>query len=435
MKVLVFFLASIFTLSSLAQVNPAPGAEQEKSILLIGGTAHLGNGEIVEQAAVGFANGKLTIVADSRLIRIDRSAYDEIIDVSGKHIYPGFIALGNSLGLVEIGAVRATHDEGEVGNFKPHVRSAIAYNTDSRVIPTIRNNGILMVQSTPQWGTISGSSSVMHLDAWNWEDALVVEDDAIHLNWPTLISTGNWWEEQHEPRKTEQYETRVAEIRDFFTQARAYSQSEGAEMNLLFEAMRPVFEDKKKVFIQCYTAKEITQVIHFAQEFELDLVLMNAAQVYQVLDLVKQYDIPVVIDKVQKLPDYTHSDYDQPFKTPRLLEEAGITWAITVGAGWDSFWNLRTLPRQAGQAVAWGLDPEAAVASISGDVAEILGIDSYTGTLEAEKDATLFISEGDVLDNLTADVTKAWIQGREVDLDDKQKQLARKYEAKYGLDR
>ncbi len=57
----------------------------------------------------------------------------------------------------------------------------------------MRPNGVLIAQVAPRGGLISGSSSVMQLDAWNWEDALVKADEGIHLNWPNPYSRGRWW--------------------------------------------------------------------------------------------------------------------------------------------------------------------------------------------------------------------------------------------------
>lgn len=437
MKALIHITILLLGAISLsAQSMDSPGRESGKSMLLLGGTAHIGNGEVIEQAAIGVKDGKFTVVADSRLIRINRAEYDEIIEIPDQHVYPGFIAQGTNMGLREIGAVRATQDDWEVGAYKPHVRSAIAFNTDSRVIPTNVSNGILMAQVTPMGGWIQGTSSVMHLDGWNWEDALIKEDDAIHVNWPRLMTRNVWWPTPGPIEKNKNYEEQYRELHNFFSEAQAYGSVESHDTeNRRFEAMRGVFPKDgaapaQKVFITCEGAKDITEAIRFGKEFGLDLVIVGARDAWMVTDILVENEVPVILNQVNRLPARDHSAYDQPYRTPSALQKAGVKFGITINS-WDAFWNYRTLPYQAGQAVAFGLDREDAVASITGNLAEILGIGESTGTLTAEKDATFFISSGDMLDVMTSNPTRAWIQGREVNLDDKQKALYRKFKEKY----
>ena len=179
------FLFAILALAgaALAQPNLTPGAPQTESILVVGGTAHLGTGEALDNAAIGFEDGIINFVGTAR--EVDRKRYNRVVDVSGMHVYPGFIAPNSTLGLMEVAAVRASRDYQEVGTFKPNVRSIIAYNAASDITPTVRTNGVLMGQITPRGGVIGGSSSVVQFDAWNWEDAVVRADDGIHLYWPS----------------------------------------------------------------------------------------------------------------------------------------------------------------------------------------------------------------------------------------------------------
>ena len=161
MRVTLFFLLLPFL---LAAQPPAPAPPQPGPILIVGATAHLGNGQVLPNSAVAFEKGKITLVADATTIRIDRNRFSKIFDASGKHVYPGFIAPDTRLGLVEIDAVRATQDFAEVGAVNPNARALIAYNTDSELIPTVRANGVLLAQIVPTGGLVSGSSSVVQLD-------------------------------------------------------------------------------------------------------------------------------------------------------------------------------------------------------------------------------------------------------------------------------
>ena len=180
------FLLTIVNIT--AQQTPA--SKQAEPISIEGATAHLGNGEVIENSLVMFREGEIIFVGSSKtkIARIGR-----IIKANGKHIYPGFIAANSTLGLVEVDAVKASSDVRETGIMNPHIRSIIAYNAESKVVESMRPNGVLMAQITPRGGTISGTSSVVQLDAWNWEDASLRNDDAIHMNWPSSFTSGRWW--------------------------------------------------------------------------------------------------------------------------------------------------------------------------------------------------------------------------------------------------
>ena len=153
-KNIVLGISLLITSGSFAQ-NPAPADTATKRILLLGGVAHIGNGTVIEQSAIGIAQGKITFIMDGKGFKPARTAFDTIIDIYGTHVYPGLIAMNTQLGINEIEAVRATHDYDEVGNVNPSSRAIIAYNTDSKVMPTVRSNGVMLAQVVPVGGLIS----------------------------------------------------------------------------------------------------------------------------------------------------------------------------------------------------------------------------------------------------------------------------------------
>lgn len=419
---------------AMAQV-PTPGEQTHARILLLNGRAHIGNGEVIEKSAVAITNGKITLVRSVLLVDVKEKDYDTIIDVSGQDIYPGFIAPNSTLGLQEIGAVRASRDQQEVGTFNPHIRSIIAYNTDSRIIPTIRTNGVLVGQICPRGGIVSGTSSVVHFDAWNWEDAIYKEDDAIHLNWPGMFRKSGWWTGHPSVKKNDKYHEQVKAIHDFFARAKAYSnQKESTEKDLRLEAMRTVISGKKKVFVHADFVKEINDVILFKRTFDLEgLVLIGGYDSPFVLKDLKDHNISVVLRRVHALPRNDEDDVDLPYKLPKLLSDAGILFCFNNAGDMEQM-GTRNLPFYAGTAVAYGLEYEKAVAALTGNAAKILGIDDKIGTLEKGKDATLFVSKGDALDMRTNQLTLALVQGRFMRLTNHQEELYLKYKAKYGLE-
>jgi imidazolonepropionase-like amidohydrolase len=408
--------------------NPNPAPAQSGSVLIWGATAHLGNGQVINNSAIAFEKGKLTLVADATLVRIDRSKYNTVYDAAGKHVYPGFIAPVTNLGLSEIEAARATNDYADIGTYNPNLRALVAYNTDSDVIPTVRSNGVLLAQIAPQGGTISGTSSVVQLDAWNWEDAAYQADGGIHLNWPPLRSFSGWGSDNPGMRKNEQYEKDVAALRRFFEEAQAYSKQAAPEVkNQLFESMRPLFAGKATLFIHVDNARAIQESVLFAENFGLTKTVVGASEAWLVADFLKLHNVPVVLGRTQSLPSREDEAVDQAFTNAVKLHEKGVLFAFSIGG----FWQQRNLPFQAGQAVGFGLPKEAALSALTLNTAKILGVDSRCGSLETGKDATLFISEGDALDMRGCKVTAAFIQGRNINLDNKHKQLYQRFEQKY----
>ncbi len=413
------------SLCLMAQQTPAP--PQKQAIMITGATAHLGNGQKIENSIITFEDGKITAVGDSRSNQPAPGKNYRIIDATGKDVYPGFIAPTTTLGLSEIDAVRSTNDFREVGRINPNVRSLVAYNTDSKVTPTVRSNGILMIQVTPQGGWFSGQSSVVQLDAWNWEDAVVKADDGVHLNWPRYFSRSGWWAEPGTISKNKNYSKQVQQIEAFLLEAQAYLKGESKNQNLKFEAMRGIFAGDRKLYLHSNGLKELTNAIDLFDRMGITPVLVGGRDAWRIADVLKEKNIPVILRQVQSLPGREDADIDQPFKNAHLLHEAGVDFCFSMRGGWEQ----RNLNFQAGQAVAFGLDKEIAVAALSGNTARILGIGDQTGTLEAGKAATLFISAGDALDMRTCKVEMAFIDGREIDVDNKQKALARKFRKKY----
>lgn len=427
-------LLLVFTLPVLAIAQqPIPAKKQSKSILLMNGICHVGNGTVIENSVVGFKDGKITLVGDATVIRIDKSAWDTTINCAGKHIYPGLIAPNSTLGLTEIEAVRATSDFNEVGYINPHVRTQSAYNTDSRITPTVRTNGVLIAQVTPRGGRISGTSSIMNLDGWNWEDATLKADDGVHLNWPAYYSR-NWSENGPTPyEKNKQYAERRAELEKFFAEARAYClASTPSEKNLRFEAMRGIFNGTQNLYIHADAVKDISEAISFSKKFSISkMVIVGGSDSYKCTELLKQNNISVMLARVHSLPSSDEDDVNQPYKTAKMLQDAGILFCFENSGDMEAA-HARNIPFLAGTAVAWGLNKEAAISALTLNAAKILGISDQVGTIEEKKDATLIVSEGDIMDMKTNKVTWAFIQGKKIQLTNEQQELYQRYEDKYS---
>lgn len=401
-------------------------AQAQKPTLFMGATAHLGNGTKIENSAISMLNGKIEMVADAAIIRIDPSAFDTIYRVHGKHLYPAFIVPNTTLGITEIDAVRASHDYNETGGMNPNVRSLIAYNTDSKIAKTVRSNGVLIAQVTPRGGTISGQSSVMHLDGWNWEDAALKTDDGIHLNWPSSYYQSGWWAEPGTTKENKHYNESIARIKGLFKKANAYEKSSSL-MDLKMESMKGLFNGNKTLYIHANNAHDMLDAISFTKEFDIKkMVIVGAEDALKITDDLKENNISLILNRVHRLPSKVGSPVDEPFTQAAKLQEAGILFCLSYEGEMEAM-GARNLPFSAGTAVAHGLNYEKAISSITLNAAQILGISEYCGSIEKGKDATFFISSGDALDMRTNNVEKAYIKGIEVDLNNHQKELFNKY--------
>ena len=430
---LLFILTGLMSGTSFSQQTPAP--EQTRSVLILGGTAHLGTGDAIEDAAIGFRDGKIDFVG--RVFQADKSKYDETIDAKGKQIYPGFIVTNTTLGLQEIGAVRATQDQYEVGTFRPNVRAIIAFNTDSEITPTVRSNGVLMGQITPRSGVISGASGVVQFDGWNWEDASMKMVDGIHLNWPSTHHK-HAVDGKVNIRKRKTYTQQKHEIERYFGEARAYAEAHPepstSVMDVRHEAMRGIFDGSLALYCHASDVREITEAVHFKRKMGIKrLVIVGGYDAYLVGDILRENDVSVLLTSVHRLPRFTEDDIDLPYRLPKLLADEGVLFALQVDARMTEM-NTRNLPFYAGTARKYGLTEEQAIMALTRNPAKILGVDDVCGTIERGKDATLFISDGDALDVRTNRLIHAFIQGRTMDIDNRQKELYRKFQTKYGAE-
>ncbi|RBL88276.1 amidohydrolase family protein [Chitinophaga flava] len=429
MKKSIYLLAlAIGAQTAYAQETISPAGPQDKPVYLTNAVIHVGNGQVIENGTIAFAKGKITAVGAS----VPAAGDATVLDMKGQHVYPGIIAPETKLGLVEFESVRATIDAREVGEINPSIRSIISYNTDSKVINTLRSNGILLAQVTPEGGLISGTSSVVQLDAWNWEDAAYKTDNGVHFYMPRLVNigSGRGFRGPQSKDPVKEGMEQIEKVRMFFREAKAYQQeNKHTATNLRYEAMRKLFNREQKLFIHCELVREMLLAIDFAKEFNVDVVIVGGADSWQIADLLKQNNIAVVLTQPHSLPLMQDDDIDQPYKTAAQLQKAGVLYCLSN----EGFWQQRNLGFEAGTASTFGLSREEALSAVTLNAAKILGIDKITGTLETGKDANIAVSAGDMLDMKSSIITRAYIQGREINLDNKQHQLYEKYQKKYNI--
>lgn len=401
--------------------RPVPAVKQSQPIAITNATLHTATGSVLQNATIIFDKGKIVG------INANVPSNAKVINASGKHVYPGFILVNNSLGLVEIAATKATADIYESNSIVPEVRTMIAFNTDSHVIPTVRTNGVLLAQPVLAGGVFRGTSSIMNLDAWNWEDAVVAKDNVLHLSWPQVR---RFTDEKRNKDFAEMRARNLNEIKSLFVRAKSYQPNSGTK-DYKLEAIKPALTGDKTVFVDVTTSNDAIEMIKFAKDHQIKkVVLLGDAQLIGALDEIKKSGFPLIVTNPHSLPPNDSSSPRIQYEFAKMVADKGILHGLDYSARKD-FSDSRNLPFLAGTTAAYGLDKEKALQSITLNLAKMLGIDQNYGSLEVGKSATLFISEGDALDQLTNQVTHAFIDGRELDLSNHQKELYRRYKEKY----
>ena len=431
-KFLILFLV-LLNVKLFAQV-PEPVNDQNKPVLIYNAFIHIGDGNTIQNGFVSFDNGKITDVSSEDL-DLESGTYNNFlkINANGSHLYPGLILPNSKVGLEDISAVRATVDHTEVGELNSNIRSLIAFNTDSEVISTFRYNGILLSQVVPDGSFVTGNSSIMMMEGWNWEDAAYKIDDGMHVKWPRKTYPPSRWSGQTSFRDNPNYKSSVDMINKFLIDSRSYfnlNGDENKEVNLKLEAMVDVFNGKKKIYLHVGSREQIIESVQMFQKHGInDLVLVGANDALYAIDFILENDLPVLLNNLHRVPSRNHEDVDLPYKLPYLLQKEGVLVGLTASG---SLHSQRNLPFLAGTAAGYGLGKEEALKLITSNNAKILGIDNVTGTITVGKDANIIISKGDILDMKSSVIEYAFITGRKVNLDGKQQILYDRFKRKYS---
>lgn len=435
----IFFsivLSGLF-FTGVSQETVLPAQTQKGTMYVKNATIHVGNGTVINNGVIQITDGKIEKVGSDIVVPTGAKA----IDAKGKHVYPGIILPVSNLGLVEVSAVRASTDVREIGDMNPNVRSIVAYNTDSKVINTLRSQGILLANVVPQGSFLAGSSSVVQLDAWNFQDAAYKTDAGMHLYMPSLMARPNFGgfggggrfgpQQSNTTDPVKEGLNKIEELKTFFNEAKAYF-AEGThdKTNLKFEAVKGLFDKSQKFYVHGNTVRQMLIALDFVKQYNFDVVIVGGSDSWQIADLLKQHNVSVVLQQMHSLPTATDDDIDQPYKTAAALQKAGVLYSISDDDGSTRGKNILF---NAGTAATYGLSKEEALQAITLNAAKIMGVADKTGSIEVGKDANMVISEGDILDMKTSKVTAALIQGREIDLTDKHKLLNDRFNKKYDL--
>jgi imidazolonepropionase-like amidohydrolase len=425
-QIAVLILCLTAPLSICRAHDQIPGAPQNNPIAIVGATVHTVSGETNEESTILFDEGVIRAIGKD----VQMPENTKRIAATGLHVYPGMIDSFTDLGLREIGAVDVTIDSRESGEINPNVKSWVAVNPDSELIPVARANGILAAMVVPGGSGIRGQSAVLALDGWTAADMSIKSPAGLCVYWEAYEPR-----DSDEKQRAEQRESRLSELDDLLDRAQRYADARDADpqhtpSNLMLDSLLPVIRGELPMFAEANRGRAIESAVLYAARRGLKLVIVGGYDALQCADLLKTYDVPVIVTATYRLPRYRHDPYDASYTLPHRLQQAGVRFCICGDTGDAS--NSRNLPYHAANAVAYGLDESEAVRAVTLYPAQILGVADQIGSLAEGMPATLVITDGHLLESDTQ-VMQAFIGGRQVDLGSRHTQLYEKYKVKYGL--
>jgi imidazolonepropionase-like amidohydrolase len=417
-----------------ATPNILPAPRQQKPVLLSGGRVVTVSGPILEPGDVLLVEGRIAQVA----AKITAPAGAEVIDVRGRSVYPGLIAAHTQLGLMEIGSARATNDVAEIGPLNPNARTQTALNPDSEHLPVTRANGVLTALVVPadrpgagaRLNLIAGTSTLIRLDGWTWEDLTVRPAVAMHLHWPSMRLSSGASSVTAVATQQKNLDAQVRQIDEAFAAARAYALAKTAgqppaDTDLRWEAMLPVLRGEQRVFVHADELKQIRAALAFARRQKIAITLVGGLDAWRVADELKAANVPVIISGTERLPSRRDDDYEAAYANPARLHAAGVQFCI-AGLGMGDLGHERNLPIHAARAAAHGLPRDVALRSVTLSAAELLGVGAELGSIEPGKRATLIVTDGDPLE-IPTQVQLAFIDGGRIDLRSRHTMLYEKF--------
>ncbi len=319
-----FIIVSLFVTiySGLqAQDNVYPAGPQKGTLVIKNGTVYTATGNVIHNGAVVIKDGKITEVGTT----VSEEAGATIIDAKGKNVSRSYFTEYRPGAQRNWKWCQGSNDYFELGEYNPSVRSIVAYNTDSKIINTLRANGILLACVVPQGRLITGSSSVVQLDAWTWQDAIYKADNGLHINMPMLMRSPRRsfrTSDASDPVKAG-IQT-IEEVESFFLQAQAYfKQPKKRRAELEIRSVEAFIRQKQKLFVHADIARQILVAVDFSKKFNIDVVLVGGSDSYLFADLLRQNNIAVILNSLHSLPTMQDDDIDQPFKTPAILQKQG----------------------------------------------------------------------------------------------------------------
>lgn len=416
-------IANTLAMAAVACALVISPAFAQQITALTGATVHTVEGDPIEDGIVVIEGRDIKAVGAG--IEIPDGA--EVIDLSGSHVYPGFVHPLSALGLTEIGSVAGTVDNTEMGAINAAIRVEVAFNHDSALLPVNIAGGILTTHTVPSGGLIRGTSAVMNMEGWSWEDMTIKAPAGMHIDFPAGAASDS---DNDDLKKIESV---LDSARDWRKAMQAFEAGNAPRpaRNAQLEALVPLIEGEMPLFLYAGKEDEINAALDWAERQDIErVILVGGPDLQYVADRLAADNVPAILNGVYTMPTRRWEAYDMAYQAAAKLFEAGVKFAIGDGGGGFAATNARNLPFHAGSSAAFGLPKDAALKSVTLWPAEILGIADQLGSLSEGKRASLIVTSGDPLEPMTQ-IQRVWIDGEEYDLGrSKHRQLFERYKGR-----
>ena len=411
-----------------AETAAAPVSKQV-AVPVSGPTVAIVNGRVLTAAGPAIERGTV-VIRGGRIVAVgaDVTAPDgaAVIDAAGKIVTPGLIESNTNLGIVEISlsaegtADQSTTDPGVSAAFNV----ADAFNPFASTIAVTRVDGITRALVVPG-GTghlVQGQAAVFDLLG---EHAPASATRAPAAMMAVLGEAGAGLAGGSRASAILRLRELLQDAVDFNRNRAAWNTGQRrdyARGRLDLEALRPVVTGELPLAIYANRASDLLAALRLATEFKLELILVGAAEGWMVAGELAKAGVPVVLKPLTNIPSF--DALGATLENAARLQRAGVQVALS---SFDTH-RAHTLRQEVGNAIANGLDRDAALRAVTLTPARIWGVAARTGSLEAGKDADVVVWSGDPFE-LTTRAEHVFIKGREVPRETRQTELLKKYRA------
>lgn len=416
-----------------------------KSTLIAGATVHPMTGDPFVGDVRISATGKIEAVGKNLAAN-----GGERVDGRGKHLYPGLIDPITTIGLNEIGQVPASDDSSERGSFHPDYKVERAINPEWETMAVARQQGILTVLVRPGGSGAAGQAALINTEGYTWEDLTVKSGAALaylgasrgfgggeddldgrcrceelgdvheHDDMMAGLQQGGGGS-QSASQMLQDLTKALDDSRDYLFRQRSAAPEKPVPVDHRQEAMAMVAARQMPVMLSVNSAAEIRSAVEWAEKERVQIVLYGCSGAGEIAEWLAAKQVPVILNAVYRTPS-GDLPVDWYYSLPARLSKAGVKFCLTT----DNDKNVRQLRDQAGWAAAYGMDREEAARLVTLRAAQVLGIDNRLGSIAAGMDGTLILTDGEIVETKT-NVLRAWIEGREIPLTNKQTRLYDKY--------
>ena len=412
-KTFFAFLLALLPMIAMAQIDGEVIKPRAGKFLLKNAT--------VVTITKGVLNNTSVLVEDGKIKEIGANISAdgaEVIDCSGKFIYPGMIDGGTKLGLVEVRSVA------ETGNFTPNMQALTTVNPNSVAIPVTRVSGVTTVLAAPAGGLFPGTAALINLNGYT-PDQMYAGFKGIVMNFPSSGRRGRYDRRSDEDIKKAK-EKAIKEANELWENAKSYQSltENGAELEYYPEMaqLAKATTGELPLLIEVNTAADIQEAIKWVEEKEANVIFTGVSEGWRVADEISKAGIPVITGPIQALPTRESDRYDAPYANAGKMAKAGVKVAIRT----DGQENVRNLPFFAAFAAAYGMGKEEAWKAVTINPAEIFGLADQYGSVETGKVANLIVADGDPFETKT-NIMHVFIDGYRMPLSNRQIRLYQEF--------